>query len=125
MQAWANEAATDVASTAELDAVMSGADKNGVELAGPGDRRLFLLLDGPRSWLMWEGDLDVRLSWGPIPPGMPPEQTVVGDPEELPEWMSLANDYEPYISAELARQAGHEFLRTGERPTCVLWIMKP
>lgn len=125
MQVYANDTMTSVASAAELDAVFATAGGWGVQMLGPGDRRLALIFDGPQSNLVWEGDLDIRLSWGPVPPGMPPEQTVADDAEDFPEWMSMANDYEPYISEELARRAGHEFLATGERPTCVLWLMKP
>jgi hypothetical protein len=71
---------------------------------------------------MWEDETDIMLGWGPVPPGAPPGQTA-GDFEYADSDPWFAEDTD--ITEEQARQAAHEFLRTGRRPTNVQWIDKP
>jgi hypothetical protein len=92
-----------------------------------GARILHITLEGDQSGLVWEGDSDVLLSWGPVPPGAPPGQ-IAGDADDASAdpWFATAADAEPMPLTEAqARQAGHEFLRTGQRPTNVQWVDKP
>lgn len=123
LQAWIDDTCTTVVSPADLDAVLDRARGGGVSLCGDdGGRTLFITVNGDRSGLSWEDESDLMLSWGPVPPGAPGGQTA-GDYEDAlsDPWFTGETD----LTEEQARHAGHEFLRTGRRPTNVQWIDKP
>ncbi|WBB69039.1 Imm1 family immunity protein [Micromonospora sp. WMMD812] len=133
LQAWTEDiGTTTVADPADLDALFDRIPRDhrsGIELASEdGKRRLHITLDGARSGLFWEGEADVMVSWGPVPPGAPPGQTAgdadyaINDPWFTP---AGADPFDIEITEEQARQAGHEFLRTGRRPTNIQWVDKP
>jgi hypothetical protein len=124
LQAWIDDTCTTVADLAGLDAILDRTRRSGMSLVSEdGARNLFISLDGDQSALVWEGDSDIMISWGPVPPGAPPGQTA-GDAEYAfsHPWFT---DEPTDLTEELARQAGHEFLRTGRRPTNVQWVDKP
>jgi hypothetical protein len=127
LHAWTGDAQVIVADAADLDATLGGAS-GGVTLTGEdGARLLHIILDGDRSSLVWEGDDDVLISWGPVPPGAPPGQ-IARDAEDAFDdpWFAIADeDSFGDITEDDARQAGHEFLRTGRRPANVQWLDKP
>jgi len=127
LQAWIDGTRTTVASPAALDAILDHVPPGGVGLSSvDGTRSLFISLSGNHSALMWEGDGDVMLSWGPPPPGAPPGLTVADLQGALSDPWFTTDDTEPMaITEEQARRAGHEFLRTGRRPANVQWIDKP
>ncbi|MET8910127.1 Imm1 family immunity protein [Micromonospora sp. NPDC004551] len=128
MQAWIDGTAAAVADTADLDAILGAEPPGGVTLASDDGRRtLHVTCSGDRSGLFWETETDLLLSWGPVPPGAPAGQ-VVGDAEYAYDnpWFALPDGGEPFeITTAQARRAAHEFLRTGERPTSVQWVVKP
>ncbi|BCJ77139.1 hypothetical protein CS0771_66830 [Catellatospora sp. IY07-71] len=116
-----------VDSAEALDALLDGAPDHAATLAGAGERRLVVAL-GPYPGLLWEDEVDVQIGVGPVPDGTDPADTVADIPEDFPPHVQAvlaATDWTFEVPAELVRQAGHEFLRTGERPRCVLWITKP
>lgn len=128
MQAWIDSTATTVTDAAELNAILGPEPPIGVTLVGDDPRRtLHINFYGDRSDLFWEAEDDLLLAWGPVPPGAPGGQ-VVGDAEYAYDnpWFALPDGGEPFeITAVQARQAAHEFLRAGERPTNVQWVVKP
>jgi Leucine-rich repeat (LRR) protein len=124
LQAWIDDTATTVADPADLDVILDRTQRSGMSLVSEdGARNLFISLDADRSALVWEDDSDIMISWGPVPPGAPPGQTA-GDAEYAfsDPWFT---DEPTELTEEQARQAGHEFLRTGRRPTNVQWVDKP
>jgi hypothetical protein len=127
LHAWTGDAQVIVADAADLDATLGGAS-GGVTLTGEdGARLLHIILDGDRSSLVWEGDDDVLISWGPVPPGAPPGQ-IARDAEDAFDdpWFAIADeDSFGDITEDDARQAGYEFLRTGRRPANIQWLDKP
>ncbi|NES13099.1 MULTISPECIES: Imm1 family immunity protein [Micromonospora] len=128
MQAWIEGTATPVADVAALDAILGRRPPKGVTLASDdGQRVLHINFYADRSDLYWETETDFLLAWGPVPPGAPADQ-VVGDAEYAYDnpWFALPDGAEPFeVTAAQARQAAHGFLRTGERPTNVQWVVKP
>ncbi|MFU8873841.1 Imm1 family immunity protein [Micromonospora sp. SL4-19] len=128
MQAWIDSIATAVADVAELNAILGPEPPKGVTLVSDdGWRTLHINFYGDRSDLYWETEIDLLLAWGPVPPGAPAGQ-VVDDAEYAYDnpWFTLPDGAEPFeITAAQARQAAHEFLRTGGRPTNVQWVVKP
>lgn len=124
LQAWIDDACTTVAAPADLDAILDRVPPSGLSLTSEDRaRNLFLTLDGNQSALMWEDDSDIMISWGPVPPGAPPGQTAAdGEYAFSDPWFT---DEPTGVTDEQARQAGHEFLRTGRRPTNVQWVDKP
>jgi hypothetical protein len=128
VQAWIDSTATAVADVAELNAILGPEPPKGVTLVSDDGRRtLHINFYGDRSDLYWEAETDLLLAWGPVPPGAPAGQ-VVGDAEYAYDnpWFALPDGAEPLeITAAQARQAAHEFLRTGGRPTNVQWVVKP
>ncbi|SCL35167.1 hypothetical protein GA0074692_4022 [Micromonospora pallida] len=128
MQAWIDSIATAVADVAELNAILGPEPPTGVTLASDDGRRtLHINFYGDRSDLYWEAEIDLLLAWGPVPPDAPAGQ-VVDDAEYAYDnpWFALPDGAEPFkITAAQARQAAHEFLCTGERPTNVQWVVKP
>ncbi|SCF24557.1 Immunity protein Imm1 [Micromonospora viridifaciens] len=128
MQAWIDNIATPVADVAELNAILDPEPPKGVTLASDDGRRtLHINFYGGRSGLFWETETDLLLAWGPVPPGAPADQ-VVGDAEYAYDnpWFALPDGAEPFeVTPAQARQAAHEFLRTGGRPTNVQWVVKP
>lgn len=127
LQAWIDDACTTVADAADLDAVLGRVPSSGLSLISEdGIRSLHITLAGDQSGVVWEDESDLMLSWGPVPPGAPPGLTA-GDAEYAfsDPWFT-AEGAEPFeITEERARRAGHEFLRTGRRPTNVQWVDKP
>jgi Leucine-rich repeat (LRR) protein len=124
VQAWIDGTYTTVAGPADLDAILDRVPPSGLSLfSGDRARNLFIHLNGDQSALVWEGDSDIMISWCPVPPGAPPGQTA-GDAEYVyaDPWFT---DEPADLTEEQARQAGHEFLRTGRRPTNVQWVDKP
>ncbi len=127
LQAWTDGTCTTVAGPADLDAVLDRVPPSGLSLISEdGERILHITLHGDQSGLMWEDETDVLLSWGPVPPGAPPGQTVADAAYAFSDpWFATAGA-EPFeITEEQARRAGHEFLRTGRRPINVQWVDKP
>ena len=127
LHAWIGDAPVTVAGAADLDAILDRTP-GGVTLTSQDDaRRLHIILDGNRSSLVWEGDDDVLVCWGPVPPGVPPGQ-IAGDAADAfddPWFAAAVEDSFGDITEDHARQAGHEFLRTGRRPANILWVDKP
>jgi hypothetical protein len=127
LHAWAGDAPVTVTGAVDLDAVLDRVP-GGVTLSSEdGERRLHIILDGDRSNLVWEGDDDVLISWGPVPPGAPPGQ-IAGDAQDAlddPWFAAAGEDSFGDITEHDARQAGHEFLRTGRRPANIQWVDKP
>ncbi|MEV0810900.1 Imm1 family immunity protein [Micromonospora sp. NPDC050200] len=127
VQAWVDDTCTTVAGAADLDAILDRVPSSGLSLIGEdGVRSLHITLAGSQSGLVWEDEDELMLSWGPVPPGAPPGMTA-GDAEYAfsDPWFT-AEGAEPFeITEGQARQAGHEFLRTGRRPTSVQWVDKP
>lgn len=131
MQALIDSTATAVADVAELDAILGPEPPKGMTLVSDDGRRtLHINFYGDRSdlyWEAWDGEPELLCAWGPVPPGAPAGQ-VVDDAEYAYDnpWFALADGAEPFeITATQARQAAHEFLRTGGRPTNVQWVAKP
>jgi hypothetical protein len=79
-----------------LDAVLDRGSPGVTLISEDGRRALYLMLDGDESWLSWEGDHDVLLSWGPVPPGAAAGQ-VIGDYEGAlsDPWFSPGGGDEP------------------------------
>ncbi|SCL49317.1 Immunity protein Imm1 [Micromonospora citrea] len=127
VQAWIDGTRTTVAGAADLDAVLDRVPSSGLSLVSEdGVRSLHITLAGDQSGLVWEDEDEVMLGWGPVPPGAPPGLTA-GDAEYAfaDPWFT-ADGADPFeITEGQARQAGHEFLRTGRRPTNVQWVDKP
>jgi hypothetical protein len=125
MQAWIDSTATTVADVAALDAILGTEPPKEVTLvSADGERTLHVSFRGNASGLYWEADADVLLAWGSVPPGAPAGQ-VVEDAYDDP-WFAIPDGAESFeITAAQARHAAHEFVRTGERPTNVQWIVKP
>jgi Leucine-rich repeat (LRR) protein len=124
LQAWLDDTCTTVTDPAGLDAILDRTRRNGRSLTSEDDARsLFISLDGDQSALVWEDDSDVMLSWGPVPPGAPPGQTAADAEYAFSD--SWFTDEPTDLTEEQARQAGHEFLSTGRRPTNVQWVDKP
>jgi hypothetical protein len=127
LHAWTGDAPVTVTGAADLDAILDRTP-GGVTLTSQDDaRQLHITLDGDRSSLVWEDDHDVLLSWGPVPPGVPPWQ-IAGDAADAfddPWFAAAVEDSFGDITQDDARQAGHEFLRTGRRPANILWVDKP
>ena len=112
---------------ADLDVILDRVPDGATLTSQDGARRLHIILDGDRSNLAWEGDDDVLLSWGPVPPGAPPGQ-IAGDAADAFDdpWFAAADqDSFGDITEDDARQAAHEFLRTGRRPANIQWVDKP
>lgn len=127
LHAWTGDAPVTVTGAADLAAVLDRVPGGVTLTSQDGARRLDLILDGDRSSLVWEGDDDVLLSWGPVPPGAPPGQ-IAGDAEDAygDPWFAAAGEGSfGDITEHDARQAAHEFLRTGRRPANVQWVDKP
>ncbi|MEV5767924.1 Imm1 family immunity protein [Micromonospora sp. NPDC052213] len=128
VRAWIDSVATTVVHPSELDAVLGPEPRSGVTLVSDDGRQiLHVTFDGDRSGLCWEAGTELLLSWGPVPPGAPAGQ-VVDDAEYAYDnpWFALPDGGEPFeITAARARQAAHEFLRTGARPANVQWVVKP
>ncbi|MFC0505273.1 Imm1 family immunity protein [Micromonospora costi] len=127
LQAWIGDTCTIVAGPADLDAVLDRVPSNGMSLVSEdGVQTLFVNLAGHQSGLTWEDATDILLSWGPLPPGAPPGQTFDDAEDAFADPWFAARNAEPFeISEDVARQAAHEFLRTGLRPTIVQWVEKP
>ncbi|HEY7143068.1 MAG TPA: hypothetical protein VH637_02390 [Streptosporangiaceae bacterium] len=127
LHAWAGDAPVTVTGAADLDAILDGLPGGVTLTSQDGARLLHVILDGDRSSLAWEGDHDVLISWGPVPPGAPPGQ-IAGDAQDAFDdpWFAAADqDSFGDITEDDARQAGHEFLRTGRRPASIQWLDKP
>jgi Leucine-rich repeat (LRR) protein len=127
LQAWIDGTPTTVAGPADLDTILDRVPASGVSLISEdGARSLHITLHGDRSALVWESEDEIMLSWGPVPPGAPPGQTAADAEYAFSDpWFTPA-DAEPFDLPEAqARQAGHEFLRTGRRPINVQWVDKP
>jgi Leucine-rich repeat (LRR) protein len=127
LHAWTGDAPVTVTGAADLDAILNGVPGGVTLTSEDGARLLHIILDGDRSGLAWEGDHDVLISWGPVPPGAPPGQ-IAGDAEDAFDdpWFTAADeDSFGDITEGDARQAGHEFLRTGRRPANIQWLDKP
>lgn len=128
MQAWIDRIATAVADVAELDEILGREPSEGVTLVSDdGQRALHVHFFAGRSGLLWEAETDLLLAWGPVPPGAPAGQ-VVGDAAYAYDspWFALPDGAEPFeITAAEARRAAQDFLRTGDRPASVQWIVKP
>jgi Leucine-rich repeat (LRR) protein len=127
LHAWTGDAPVTVTGAADLDAILDRTP-GGVTLTSQDDaRHLHITLDGDRSGLVWEDDDEFLLSWGPVPPGVPPGQ-IAGDAADAfddPWFAASVEDSFGDITQDDARQAGHEFLRTGRRPANILWVDKP
>jgi hypothetical protein len=127
LHAWTGDAPVTVTGAADLDAILDRTP-GGVTLTTQDDaRHLHITLDGDRSGLVWEDDDEFLLSWGPVPPGVPPGQ-IAGDAADAfddPWFAASVEDSFGDITQDDARQAGHEFLRTGRRPANILWVDKP
>ncbi|MGW4498986.1 Imm1 family immunity protein [Micromonospora sp. NPDC004336] len=127
VHAWIDGTRTTLAGAADLDAVLDRVTSSGLTLVSEdGVRSLHITLAGSRSGLAWEDEDEMMLSWGPVPPGAPPGMTA-GDADYAfsDPWFTV-EDADPFeITDGHARQAGHEFLRTGRRPTNVQWVDKP
>jgi Leucine-rich repeat (LRR) protein len=127
LHAWTGDAPVAVTGAADLDAILDRTP-GGVTLTSQDDaRHLHITLDGDRSGLVWEDDDEFLLSWGPVPPGVPPGQ-IAGDAADAfddPWFAAAVEDSFGDITQDDARQAGHEFLRTGRRPANILWVDKP
>jgi len=127
LDAWAGDAAVTVTGAADLDAILDGVPGGVTLTSQDGTRLLRIFLDGDRSGLAWEGDDDVLVSWGPVPPGAPSGQ-IAGDAQDAfnDQWFAAADeDSFGDITEDDARRAGHEFLRTGRRPANIQWLDKP
>ncbi|MEQ4303143.1 Imm1 family immunity protein [Plantactinospora sp. B6F1] len=127
VQAWIDDTCTTVTGATDLDDVLDRVPSSGVSLVSEdGVRSLHVTLDGGRSGLVWEDERDVLLSWGPVPPGAPPGMTA-GDAEYVfsDPWFTVEGAEPGEITEGLARQAAHEFLGTGRRPSNVQWVDKP
>ncbi|MEH0845645.1 Imm1 family immunity protein [Micromonospora sp. CPCC 205711] len=127
LQAWIDNTRSTVAGPADLDAILDRVSPSGVSLIGEdGVRSLHITLHGDHSALVWECEDEIMLSWGPVPPGAPPGQTAADAEYAFSDPWFTAADAEPFeLTEEQARQAGHEFLRTGRRPINVQWVDKP
>jgi hypothetical protein len=127
LQAWIDGSRSTVAGPADLDAILGRVPPSGLTLVSEdGARTLHITLDGGQSGLVWEDENDILLSWGPVPPGAPPGQTAADAEYAYSDPWFTTGDAEPFeIPAGVAGQAGHEFLRTGRRPTNVQWVDKP
>ena len=127
LHAWIGDAPVTVTGAADLDAILDRTP-GGVTLTSQDDaRQLHITLDGDRSSLVWEDEDEFLLSWGPVPPGVPPGQ-IAGDAADAfddPWFAAAVEDSFGDITQDDARQAGHEFLRTGRRPANILWVDKP
>jgi Leucine-rich repeat (LRR) protein len=127
LHAWTGDAPVTVTGAADLDAILDRTP-GGVTLTSQDDaRHLHITLDGDRSSLVWEDDDEFLLSWGPVPPGVPPGQ-IAGDAADAfddPWFAAAVEDSFGDITQHDARQAGHEFLRTGRRPANILWVDQP
>ena len=127
LQARMGDAPVTVTGAADLDAILDRVPGGLTLTSQDGTRRLHVILDGGRSNLVWEGDHDVLISWGPAPPGAPPGQ-IASDAEHAFDdpWFAAAGEGSfGDITEDDARQAGHEFLRTGRRPANIQWVDKP
>jgi Leucine-rich repeat (LRR) protein len=127
LHAWIGDALVTVTGAADLDAILDRVPGGMTLTSQDGARRLHIILGGDRSSLAWEGDHDVLVSWGPVPAGAPPGQ-IAGDAEDAfgDPWFTAADeDSFGDITEDDARQAGHEFLRTGRRPANIQWVDKP
>jgi hypothetical protein len=128
LQAWIDDDTyTTVASLADLGAILDRVPRSGVSpIREDGVRRLHITLDGDQPALVWEGEDEIMLNWGPVPPGAPPGQTASDAEYAFSDPWFTAPGAEPFdLTEEQARQAGHEFLRTGRRPINVQWVDKP
>jgi len=127
LDARAGDAAAPVTGAADLDAILDRAPGGVTLTSEDGARLLHIILNGDRSGLVWEGDDEFLVSWGPVPPGAPPGQ-IARDAEDALDDPWFAADDEGYfgdITEDDARRAGHEFLRTGRRPANIQWLDKP
>jgi Leucine-rich repeat (LRR) protein len=127
LHAWTGDAPVTVTGAADLDAILDRTPGGVTLTSEDGARRLHITLDGDRSNLVWEGDDEFLVSWGPVPPGVPPGQ-IAGDAADAfddPWFAAAVEDSFGDITQDDARQAGHEFLRTGRRPANILWVDKP
>jgi hypothetical protein len=115
--AWIEGTRTTVTDPADLDAILDRLPPSGLTLAAREDGPcLFVALHRDQSALIWEGDDDILLGWGPAP----------ADALPGPWFLKIYEDTEPLdITEEHARRACHELLRTGRRPTNVRWVQKP
>jgi Leucine-rich repeat (LRR) protein len=127
LHAWIGDAPVTVTGLADLDAILDRVPGGVTLTSEDGEWRLHIILDGDRSSLVWEGDHDVLIGWGPVPPGAPSGQ-IAGDAADAfddPWFAAAGEDFFGDITEDDARQAGHEFLRTGRRPTNIQWVDKP
>ncbi|MBM0278412.1 Imm1 family immunity protein [Micromonospora tarensis] len=128
LQAWLDDTPTTLNNGADLDTLLDRVRSGGVSLSTEDDeRRLFVELAGDASALVWEDEEDIMISWGPVPPDAPAGQTAADAEYAYSDpWFTESGDEPPLaLTAAQARQAAHEFLRTGRRPTCVQWVDKP
>ena len=127
LHARTGDAPVTVTGAADLDAILDRAPGGVTVTSQDGERRLHIILDADRSSLVWEGDGDVLLGWGPVPPGAPPGQ-IAGDAADAFDnpWFGATDEYSfGDITQDDARQAAQEFQRTGRRPANIQWVDKP
>jgi hypothetical protein len=120
-------ASVPVSGAVDLDAILDRAPSGVTLTSEDGARLLQIILNGDRSSLVWEGDDEFLVSWGPVPPGAPPGQIARNAKDALDDPWFVADDegYFGDITEDDARRAGHEFLRTGRRPDNIQWLDKP
>jgi hypothetical protein len=120
-------ASVPVSGAVDLDAILDRAPSGVTLTSEDGARLLQIILNGDRSSLVWEGDDEFLVSWGPVPPGAPPGQIARNAEDALDDPWFVADDegYFGDITEDDARRAGHEFLRTGRRPDNIQWLDKP